>query len=103
MPLKARPLLGALAPVQFRLRQDKVDDAGRVTLRYLSRLRHIYVGRAHRGERIRMLVAGAQVRIVREGGQLLRELRLDPERNYQPRDAARTPVHNVLRQVSSIS
>jgi len=34
--------------------------------------------------------------------QLLRELTLDPSRDYQPHTAA-TPVHNVLRQVSSMS
>ncbi len=99
--LKAR-----LAPPQtathFRVRPDKVDGFGRVTLRYLSQLRHIYVGRAHKHERIRLLVAGARVRIIREDGQLLRELTLDPSRDYQPR-RAETPVHNVVRQVSSMS
>ncbi len=100
--LKVRPLLAAQAPMQFRVRQDRVDDAGRVTLRYLSRLRHIYVGRAHRRERIRMLVAGANVRIVSDDGELLRELRLDPRRGYQPRGGPEI-VHDVSRQVSSMS
>jgi hypothetical protein len=72
-----------------------------VTLRYLSQLRHIYVGRAYKGQRIRLLVADAHVRIIREDGQLLRELTLDPSRDYQAR---RTPiVHDVVRQVSSMS
>ena len=66
------------------MRLDKVDDAGRVTLRYLSRLRHIYVGRAYKRERVRLLVAGDRGRVVAENGQLLRELTLDPSRNYQP-------------------
>jgi transposase InsO family protein len=99
--LRARPELPAAA-THFRVRQDKVDSCGRVTLRYLSQLRHIYVGRAHKGERIRLLVADADVRVVREDGQLLRALTLDPSRDYQSRRAA-TPVHNVLRQVSSMS
>ncbi|HEV8671278.1 MAG TPA: integrase core domain-containing protein [Candidatus Limnocylindria bacterium] len=99
--LRARPELPAAA-THFRVRQDKVDSCGRVTLRYLSQLRHIYVGRAHKGERIRLLVANADVRVVREDGQLLRALTLDPSRDYQSRRAA-TPVHNVLRQVSSMS
>ncbi len=97
--IKARPELQR-APIEFRVRQDKVDRSGRVTLRYLSVLRHIYLGRQHAGEAIRLLVAGDHVRIVREDGQLLRELTLDAERRYFGLEA---PVHNVLRQVSSMS
>jgi transposase InsO family protein len=98
--LRARPELPS-ASTHFRVRHDKVDSCGRVTLRYLSQLRHIYIGRAHKGATIRLLIADAHVRIVREDGQLLRELTLDPSRDYQAR---RTPiVHDVVRQVSSMS
>jgi len=100
--LRARPELPAAA-THFRVRQDKVDGDGRVTLRYLSQLRHIYVGRAHRRERIRLLIADAQVRVIREDGQLLGELTLDPGRDYQRMRTPAAPVHNVLRQVSSMS
>jgi transposase InsO family protein len=99
--IKARPPELPNAVTDFRVRQDKVDSCGRVTLRYLSQLRHIYIGRAHKGATIRLLVAGANVRVVRDDGELLRELTLDPSRDYQSR--APTPVHNVLRQVSSMS
>lgn len=64
-------------------------------------LRHIYIGRAHKGEAIRLLIAGRHVRNVREDGQLLRELTLDPEHRYF--GATARPVHNVLRQVSVMS
>ncbi len=47
-------------------------------------------------------VADAHVRAVREDGQLIGELTLDPRREYQPL-RRRTPVQNVLRQVSSMS
>jgi len=100
--IKATPTLPATMVTHFRVRQDKVDGDGRVTLRYQSRLRHIYVGRAHRRERIRLLIADAHVRVVREDGQLLGELTLDPLRDYQPMRSV-TPVHNVLRQVSGMS
>jgi transposase InsO family protein len=98
--IKAKPELPPAA-THFRVRQDKVDGDGRVTLRYLSRLRHIYVGRAHRRERIRLLVADAHVRIIRENGQLLGELTLDPTRDYQRLWPA--PVHNDVRQESAMS
>ena len=52
------------------------------------------------GETIRLLIAEPNVRIVRHDGQLLRELMLDPNRRYF---GAPTPVHNVVRQVSSIT
>lgn len=69
-------------------------------LRYQSRLRHICICRAHIGKSIRLLVADAQVRIIDEGGRLLREMTIEPDRLYF---GARTPIHNVLRQVSSMS
>jgi len=98
--VKARPELAATT-THFRVRQDKIDGDGRVTLRYLSRLRHVYMGRAHRGERVRLLVADAHVRVVRENGQLLGELTLDPTRDYQRLWPA--PVHNDVRQESAMS
>jgi hypothetical protein len=82
------------------VRHDTVDQWGQVTLRYLSVLRHIHIGRAYRGARIRLLVAGADVRIVREDGELLRELTLEQDRLYFGKTR---PVHNVVRQVSSMS
>ena len=62
-----------------------MSKAGNVTLRYLSRLRHIGVGRARAGEPVRLLIADDHVRVVAEDGSLLRELILDAERDYQPR------------------
>jgi transposase InsO family protein len=102
--LKAHPV-GATPEAHFRVRHDRVDQAGKVTLRYLSRLHHIGVGRAHRGESIHLLVANKDVRILADDGSLIRQLTLDPSRDYQPRGVAlgRTRVHDVLRQVSTMS
>lgn len=50
----------------------------------ISRLHHIKVGRRHARTRVLMLVAGLHVRIVSEDAELIRELVLDPSRNYQP-------------------
>ena len=81
--IKARPE-GGRPGVQYRVRQDTVASNGTVTLRYESRLRHIPVGRAHMHTPVRLLIAGANVRVVREDGSLLRELTIDPRRDYQP-------------------
>jgi transposase InsO family protein len=105
--IKASPL-GTAPPTHFRVRTDKIDKVGCVTLRYDSRLYHIRVGAAHRGEPVRLLVADEHIRVIREDGSLLRELTLDPTRNYQPLGTPpgpkpRTVVQDVLTQVSAVS
>ena len=80
---KARP---ANSPpnTHFRVREDKVDKTGRVTLRYDSRLYHIGIGRAHKHQPVKLLVADRDIRVIDLHGQLIRELTLDPNRDYQP-------------------
>ncbi len=93
------------APTHYRVRRDRLDAKGNVTLRYLSKLRHIPVGAAHRNRKVILLVAGPDVRIVTDGGTLLRHLTLDPDRSYQPL-GGRWPsqsVNNVPRQASTMS
>jgi hypothetical protein len=83
--IKARPATGALPATHFRVRQDKVDQGGRITLRHNSRLHHIGIGRAHKGRTIKLLIADQDIRIIDANtGQLIRELTLDPTRDYQP-------------------
>jgi transposase InsO family protein len=90
------------APTDHRVRRDKIDSFGKVTLRYLGRLRHIPVGTAHKNRKVRLLVAGPDVRIITEDGELIRALTLEPTRNYQPL-GGRWPVHNVLQQACTMS
>ncbi|MCA1676434.1 MAG: IS481 family transposase, partial [Actinobacteria bacterium] len=72
---------------ELRVRHDKVDAHGSVTIRYKSKLHHIGMGRGRKGTRIVLLVAGRHIRIVEQRtGELLREFDLDPDRDYQPRD-----------------
>jgi transposase InsO family protein len=80
--LKAHPSQPP-STTHFRVRQDRTDTNGTVTLRYLSRLRHIALGRVHNYERVTLLVAGRHVRVVGADGSLIRELTIDPERSYQ--------------------
>ena len=77
----------AVPPVHFRVRYDTVDRNGKVTLRYDSRLHHIGLGARHRGKAIVLFVADRVVRIVSVDGELLRELVLDPTRDYQRQSA----------------
>jgi transposase InsO family protein len=83
--IKAKPTSGALPTTHFRVRQDKVDKTGRVTLRHMSKLHHIGIGRAHKGRPIKLLIADQNIRVINlQDGQLIRELTLDPNRDYQP-------------------
>jgi transposase InsO family protein len=82
---KATPTAAAFtAPAHHRVRHDKIDKAGIVTLRHNSRLHHIGVGRRHAGTHVRLLVRELHIRVITEDGELLRELTLDPGRDYQP-------------------
>lgn len=83
--IKAKPANGpSQAPTHFRVRQDKVDQHGKVSVRYMSRLYKIGLGRTHKGRPIKLLIADQNIRVIDLHGQLIRELTLDPTRNYQP-------------------
>ncbi|MDX6238976.1 MAG: hypothetical protein QOG10_3791 [Kribbellaceae bacterium] len=68
----------------FRVRHDKIDSCGKLTLRYNSRLHHIGIGRRHTGTPVLVLVHDRHVRVLTTRGELLRDLDLDPTRDYQP-------------------
>jgi transposase InsO family protein len=76
---------GITIPVHYRVRRDRIDKTGKVTLRYHSRLIHIGVGRAHAGTRVLLLVADRHVRIITDNGEPLHDLTINPNRRYQPR------------------
>ena len=71
-------------PAEHRVRRDRVDSGGNVTLRYRSKLRHLGVGRRYAGARVLLLVADRDVRIINEDGELLAEFTINPTKNYQP-------------------
>ena len=99
--IKAKPSQQP-APVDHRVRRDKIDSTGKVTLRYLGKLHHIPVGTAHKNRKVRLLVAGPDVRIITDDGELIRALTLDPTRVYHPL-GGRWPAHNVLPQAGTMS
>lgn len=87
---KARPTPAAReADTHDRLRPDRVDKSGKITLRHGGRLYSIGIGRTHARTRVLVLVQDLHIRIVdATTGELLRELVLDPTRRYQ---GTRTP------------
>jgi transposase InsO family protein len=68
-----------------RVRRDKISKTGNVTLRTGGRLHHIGVGRTYAGTCVLLLAQDLHIRIIDAAtGELLRELTLDPARDYQP-------------------
>jgi transposase InsO family protein len=69
----------------FRVRRDTVDTDGKLTLRHNSRLHHIGIGRRWSGTKVLILARDLELRIItHDTGDLIRELTLDPTRDYQP-------------------
>jgi hypothetical protein len=82
---KATPGTGSTIETHDRIRKDKINKAGSVTLRVAGRLRHIGVGRTYAGTYVYPLVQDLDVRVLNAAtGELLRELSIDPRRDYQP-------------------
>jgi len=74
-----------------RLRRDRVDTSGVVTLRYNGRLHHIGIGRTHARTPILLLVNDRDIRVINATtGEVLRALTPDPTRDYQPIGTPRT-------------
>ncbi len=80
---KAQPVAPIIKINDRRLRLDKVDAAGSVTLRHKGRLHHIGIGRAYAGWRVAMLIEGLDIEVVGLDGSPLRHLVLDPTKDYQ--------------------
>jgi transposase InsO family protein len=73
------------ADTHDRVRTDIIGATGTLTLRTGGKLYHIGAGRTHARTHVLMLVRDLDIRIIDAAtGELLRQLTLDPARNYQP-------------------
>jgi transposase InsO family protein len=73
------------ADTHNRVRTDRLDANGCVTLRHGGKLYHIGIGRTHARTHVLLLVQDTHIRVINAAtGELLRELTLDPSKNYQP-------------------
>ncbi|MEF3122161.1 IS481 family transposase [Kocuria flava] len=80
------------APTGWRIRTDRVDKTGRVTVRLHSKLHHIGIGRTYARTPIKMFLHGRHVLIIDPAtGVILRNFILDPARDYQPRSLDQHP------------
>jgi hypothetical protein len=76
---------GIAVSEHFRVRRDRIDADGKLTLRHNSQLHHIGIGRRWAGTKVLILARDLELRIItQDDGELIRELTLDPARDYQP-------------------
>ena len=77
---------GSYRGPHYRIRHDRIDKTGAVSLRRGGRMHHIGIGRAHKGTPVILLIDNLDIRVIAtDTGELLRHLTLDPTRGYQPR------------------
>ena len=68
-----------------RIRHDRIDKTGSPSLSVAGKLRYIGIGRTHARTHVILLIQDLDVRVVHAAtGELLRELTIDPNRDYQP-------------------
>lgn len=70
-----------------RVRRDTVDSNGKLTLRHNGKLHHIGIGRTLARTPILMLIQDLDIHIIHATtGEIIRELTLDPTKDYQPQN-----------------
>jgi hypothetical protein len=82
---KASPQ-GLGAGPHHRVRHDRIDRTGAISLRRAGRMHHIGIGRTHAGRRVLLLINDLHIRVIdTTTDEVLRHLTLNPTRDYQPR------------------
>ena len=77
---------GSTRGPHHRIRRDRIDQTGAVSLRRAGRMHHISIGRAHKGTAVILLIDNLDIRVINTNtGELLRHLTLNPNIGYQPR------------------
>jgi len=80
---KARPASRS-RPGGYTIRTDHVDQHGKVSLRHAGKMRHLGIGRAHKGRPVRLLIDHDDVLVADlDTGTVLAEFTIDLTRGYQ--------------------
>ncbi len=78
-PTRASPASPSTATASAATRSTATANSPSAT----RRLHHIGLGRRHAGQTVAVLIAGHDIRVLNETGELIRQLVLDPIRDYQ--------------------
>lgn len=84
--LKARPNLKNITrDREFRIRHDRIDNDGKVTLRHEGKLRHLGVRKIHRRKKVVMLIDTEEVTVMDvETSEVLSRHSIAPGKRYWP-------------------
>ena len=83
----------------WRVRYDRVDGHGKITLRYAGKLRHLGIGHAHNRQRIILLVNGPEaLAINKTTGEIIGAYTIDPTKNYQPKKRNDVLTHHQKKR-----
>lgn len=76
------------SPGHYRVRFDRVDRFGKVTLRRAGIIHHLGIGATHRDRKVMMLVDEEQVRVIDDvSGEIISIHLINPARNYWARSS----------------
>jgi len=80
--IKATPIKNVLEE-HYRVRYDRLDETGKVTLRRAGKLHRLGVGRANKGERVILLIDNTHVTVTHQTtGEILGEYKIEPTATY---------------------
>jgi transposase InsO family protein len=104
---QARPKAAPTGATEhFRIRHDTVDQFGKLTLRYGSRLHHLGVGRHHAHTPVLILVTTQTVTVIsKTHHQLIASHTIDPDHNYwrnQQKNPGRWPGKSVTDDATHV-
>jgi hypothetical protein len=89
-------------PPHHRLRHDRIDTAGVITIRYNSRLHHIGLSKHLRGTHVTVLIDDRDIRVLnRATGTLIRKLlpsSISPRAATAPGTVRRSPRTALQRR-----
>jgi transposase InsO family protein len=85
----------ARAPGHYRLRYDRLDSRGHMTMRRGGRMHHLGIGRHHTGKRVLALADDREVTVIElHTGEVLSTHLIEPDKSYwrnQQREPGRWP------------
>jgi len=81
---KATPT-GPRPQQHYRLRYDRLDDTGKMTIRRAARMHHLAIGRAHARKRVLALADDHHITVIElHTGEVLSTHHIQPDRSYWP-------------------
>ena len=80
---KAAPATNGHAPQHYRLRYDRLDTKGKMTIRRAGRMHHLGIGTAHARTRVLALADAHRITVIDlETGEVLSTHQINPDKTY---------------------